>query len=256
MHPKLLGIVSFCVFVVACAPAPGVTPTAAPSAAPTRAPSSATPVGPHPLVFPSADGVSLGGTLYGGGTHTVILSNIGSGVQADWQELPQVLAQHGYAVLTYDWRGLGESKGTREWTLADKDLAGAIGFMRGQGAKQIVLVGGSLGGMASLKNAGIAELAGIVVISSPRTAQSGGQTFVVSESEITAIRAPKLFIGSKEDKIVAYAETVNLFNLAGEPKQMQGYEGSAHGSDILKTANRESLVTLLLEFIGTVMPSR
>ena len=157
-------------------------------------------------------------------------------------------------VLAYDWRGLGDSTGTRDWTRADKDLADAISVVRGRGAKQIVLVGGSLGGMASLKNAGIPELAGIVVISSPRTVQSGGQTFVVSESELTSIRAPKLFVGSRNDKIVAYAETVNLFNLAGEPKQMQSYDGSAHGSDILKTTNREALITLLLEFIRTVMP--
>ena len=95
-------------------------------------------------------------------------------------------------------------------------------------------------------NADIPELAGIVVIDSPREAPN----FKVSDRQIVSIGAPKLFVGSRNDRTVAYAETVALYQLAVAPKTLQTYEGSAHGSDLLKSPDREHFVKLLLDFVG------
>jgi esterase/lipase len=137
--------------------------------------------------------------------------------------------------LTYDWRGYGASTGKREYTLSDKDLGAAINFMRAQGAKQIVLVGGSLGGMASLKQASIKQLAGLGVISSPLQAPG----FVVSPDEIKTVNAPKFFVAGKPDTTVPYTETTAIYEIVSQPKTLQTYGGSAHGTDILKTSDHD-----------------
>lgn len=201
------------------------------------------------VIFTTEDGAVLSGTLYGRGTRAVVFSNIGDGMQPSWQELPQLVAQRGYLAMTYDWRGLGVSKGARDYTRADKDLAAAIKLVREQGVDQIVLVGGSLGGMASLMNANIPELAGMVVIGSPRTTIN----FAVAEDQITSITAPKLFVGSKGDLIVKYSETEAMFALAKEPKRIETFEGRAHGTHILETDDHDRLVNLILDFVETVL---
>ena len=204
------------------------------------------------VTFSTDDGVTLAGTEYGSGDRAVIFSNIGSGLQADWQDLPQLLAQRGYLAVTYDWRGLGASSGQPDYTLSNKDLAAAIRLIRAPSVKQIVLVGASLGGMASLMNANIQEMAGIVVISSPQQAAN----FAVRADEVTAIRAPKLFIGSQNDTTVSFSQTAALYDLASQPKTLQTYAGAAHGTDILKTANHDDLVKRVLGFLAGSMPNK
>lgn len=204
------------------------------------------------VTFTTDDGVVLGGTVYGSGTRAVIFSNIGSGLQPDWQELPRLVAQHGDVALTYDWRGFGASGGQQDYSLSQKDLAAAIRLIRARGAKQIVLVGASLGGMASLMNAAIPELAGLVVLSSPQQAPH----FIVTPEEVAAITAPKLFVASRQDTTVAYSATTALYDLASRPKTLLTYAGAAHGTDILKTADHDDLVQRILDFVVQSMPNK
>src|SRR5262249_54291878 len=89
------------------------------------------------VTFTTADGVVLGGTQYGRGAQAVIFSNIGNGQQADWQDLPQRVAQAGALALTYDWRGLGASRGAPDYTLSAQDLAAAIRWLRAGGVKHM-----------------------------------------------------------------------------------------------------------------------
>jgi len=107
--------------------------------------------------------------------------------------------------------------------------------------------------MASLKNANTLarELAGIIVISSPRQAPR----FTVADSDITSITAPKLFVGSKGDTIVPYSETLAMYQLASPPKALHTFDGSAHGTDILKTSDHDNLVKLILDFVAMAMPN-
>jgi fermentation-respiration switch protein FrsA (DUF1100 family) len=133
-------------------------------------------------------------------------------------------------------------------------LAAAIRFVRTRGARQIVLVGASLGGMASLMNAGIQaglqDLAGVVVISSPQQAPN----FAIRTEEITAITPPKLFVASKLDTTVPFSATMALYDIASQPKTLHAYDGAAHGTDLLKTADHTDLVQRILDFVVQSMP--
>jgi alpha-beta hydrolase superfamily lysophospholipase len=250
-----------------------VTPTAVPAtpiptrppptdpatlpASPGLPPATPVPATPTPLpfngrriTFTTEDGIRLGGTLYGGGPRAVILSNVGDGRQADWQSLIAPLTQRGLAVLTYDWRGLGESAGPANYLRCATDLQAAIGFLRAQGVRQIVLAGASLGGIASVKQATIAELAGLVVVGSPYTVAG----LEISAQELGAIAVPKLFVTSKGDRVVAASEVVHLYDISREPKKLQVYEGDAHGTAILRTPDREHLIALILDLVATAFP--
>ena len=114
-----------------------------------------------------------------------------------------------------------------------------------------MLVGASLGGMASLMNAGIPELAGLVVISSPQQARN----FTVTSDEVAASRVPKLFIASQQDTTVDYSATAALYDLAPPPKTLHTYNGAAHGTDILKTPDHGDLVQRILAFVFQSMPN-
>ena len=191
---------------------PTPPPTLLPVATATTAVRAST--GGRVVTFKTADGFTLGGTLYGGGPRAVILSNIGSGMQADWQELPGLLAERGYMVLTYDWRGFGASGGAQDYVASVQDLAAAIDQVRAQGATRIVLAGGSLGGIASIKNAQIAGLAGLVVMSSPlqraQTAHRGRRNCRHHGAQAVRRQHP--------DTTVSYSEMATMYKAALKPK--------------------------------------
>ena len=228
---------------------PTALPATATAATPRPATPAATPVAARTITFATEDGATLGGTIHGtaSSNNWVILSNNGDGRQANWQPLAEALARRGYAVLTYDWRGLGASSSSaRDWTLAPRDTQAAVTAARANGAQRLILGGGSLGGITSIKQAGSPGVAGIVVISSP----SNVAPLTISAQEMAGIAVPKLFVASRRDQIVPLEQTVLLHDNAPQPKALHTYDGSAHGSDLLTSGDRDHLVNLVADFVA------
>jgi len=111
----------------------------------------------EPVVYASADGTSLSGTLLvpnGAGPHPAVVMIQGSGRLAHTALLPLAdpLARSGIAVLLHDRRGVGASGGSFARAtfddLAEDALAGVrlLAGRREINARQIGLVGSSLGG--------------------------------------------------------------------------------------------------------------
>src|SRR5262245_21851334 len=156
-----LGVVLL--FALAACAGPAASPTTAPTAPP------ASPAGASPTVAPAqdvgfdaADGGHRSGRWYGTGTTVVVLSNMGDNDPGAWDAFAPLLAERGYGVLTYRFRDIRDTSASIAGTVAD--LTGAIAFVRGRGATRIVLIGASLGGMATAKVAGTAGAAAIVII--------------------------------------------------------------------------------------------
>lgn len=237
---------------IACAPvrAPIMPTTVAPI---TTATAFAT-VTPTPVTFTTADGVTLTGTRYGTGTTALILSNMGDNETAPWDRVAPLFAEQGYLVLTYHFRYLPR---TAHFTAAMAshtvdDLQAAVAFVRTQGAQTIVLVGASLGGMATAKVAATIQLAALVVMAAP--ADLPEFDFQVTDAELAAITAPKLFIASQADTIVPATATQRMFDLAAEPKEMQFYPSSAHGLQLLGTNHADALRQRLVTFLTAYAP--
>ncbi len=167
-----------------------------------------------------------------------------------WEGFAPTLADAGYTVLTYAYRYPTRSSNL-DATMARgavDDLAGAVTFLRQQGSRRLILIGASLGGMATAKLAARVRADAVVVIASPGDRQAAFQ-LRIEPAELTAITAPKLFVASDDDPNVDIAETRALFDQAREPKQWQTYPSTAHGTQLLATTHGDALRQRLLEFV-------
>jgi pimeloyl-ACP methyl ester carboxylesterase len=208
------------------------------------------------VTFTTADGVNLHGTLYGNGTTAVILSTMGAQRQETWAPFARAIAADGYQALTYNFRyWVSDTKMQDNLRgKAAEDLRAAIAFARQQGAKQIVLVGASLGALASLKAASGSEPAAVVIMAAPFGPFPALPSLQVDEADLQAITAPKLFINTEHDEGGFTESTKKMFEVAPEPKELHLYPGSAHGTDLFDTEQAADLTQRLLEFIQRNAP--
>ncbi|HEU5368986.1 MAG TPA: alpha/beta fold hydrolase, partial [Ktedonobacterales bacterium] len=200
--------------------------------------------------FQTSDHLQLAGLLYGQGKTAIICSHQSNSSKLIWSAsgIPQRLAQRGYLVLAYDFRGYGESAsgGTLNY---DADLRAAITFVGQQGATRIGLLGASMGGTVSLKVAASEPVSAVITLSAPEHFSG----ISVSDGEVQAITAPKFFVNSQDD---TYAQdTEHMYTLASQPKQLQMYPGLAHGVAIFDGPYGASLTQLLLDFIAQYAPA-
>ena len=85
------------------------------------------------VLITADDGLVLRGKIYGSGGTGVILTHELDGDQKGWTDLAERLGGSGFFVLTFDFRGHGDSPGPREAGIADADLAASIEDRSGAG---------------------------------------------------------------------------------------------------------------------------
>jgi alpha-beta hydrolase superfamily lysophospholipase len=170
--------------------------------------------------------------------------------------LARGLAGAGFAVLRFDFTGLGESGGDFSATTLSTnlgDLARAVACLQKRGPEPIGLIGHSLGGAACLLAAGeLASIRSLAVIAAPSTAghirglfkgveteidrvgsawvRIGGRSFPISaqfladlerhevERRTAELGRPLLVLHPVDDKVVAVTEGERIFTLARQPK--------------------------------------
>ncbi len=196
--------------------------------------------------FSTDDGVTLSGTLYGSGDTVALLAHMRPTDQTSWTQFAQRVAAEGYAAFTFDFRGYGESGGQKTPNLIDKDVRAAIGFLRGRGFTNNVLIGASMGGVACAKNTKEANVNGLALISSPRTFES----LEITGDDLTGLNYAKLFAASEDDEPYV-TEIRTMHSWAAAPKSIALYTGNAHGTDIFGTAHKTELEDALLQVIRT-----
>lgn len=200
------------------------------------------------LSFTTEDGITLGGHLFGSGQAGVILAHMYPADQASWYPTARRLAQAGYLVLTFDFRGYGESGGAKQLELIDRDVSAAITTIRQQGAAEVVLAGASMGGTASLVAGERAQalssirLAGVVTLSAPVEFKG-----LSAAAAVPGIIVPLLFIAAENDAGAAGAR--QLEQLSSGKGDVQIVPGSDHGTELLTGAQGEKVYQLLLGFI-------
>lgn len=201
----------------------------------------------------TTDEIELFAKQWVAGDTWIILSSNGDGRSERWQPLVDELRKTGYSILTYDWRGTNASiGGATDWQSALKDARAALQFARDNGARRIVLIGGSLGGIASIKLGSNSDVSGVVSLGAPYRAES----LSINENDLNNIKSPKLFITSSKDSIVSPSEVQWLYDHATAPKSIHIYEDSAHGVDLLNSVYRDDLVRRIVEFVIAVAPMK
>jgi uncharacterized protein len=220
-------------------------------------PSTATPTGPtagRTVSFTSADGVALTGTLFGTGTTGVVLSNMGDNDPADWERFAPMLSQQGYLVLAYTFRDAARSsRFTAEMgTDTEADLAGAIAYLQEQGADTIVLIGASLGGMATASLVGADGVRAAVVLSSPVRVPDAD--YAVDRQALAANTIPVLYIAADADPVVPAADTRRLYELTAGPREWQSYPEQVHGSELLDSGSAGQVTARIIGFLAEHAP--
>ncbi len=185
---------------------------------------------------------------------------------ASASRIARALVERGYAVLRFDFTGLGGSDGDFSNTNFSSnvgDLVAAANFLRSEYKAPRLLIGHSLGGTAVLAAAHhISEALGVVTIGSPADPEHiakqflcdiqdieeegaaevdlGGRTFTIKRQfledirnsvdakHIADLRKALLVFHSPVDKIVSISEAEKIYTAAMHPKSFVSLEDADH----------------------------
>jgi pimeloyl-ACP methyl ester carboxylesterase len=202
--------------------------------------------------FSTQDGALIAADLYGKGERGVVLAHGGRFTKESWAKQAQTLADAGFQVLAFDFRGFGQSRGPAtakfpEGAIQDGvqyDVLAAVRYLHEHGAKSVSVVGGSFGGWAAAKasvEAKPGEIDRLVLLASG----------AVDDPE--KIKGRKLFIVARDDvggdgpRLPAMQAD---YAKATEPKKLIVLEGSAHAQFLFQTEQGERVMREILEFLS------
>ncbi len=209
--------------------------------------------------FTSTDGLRLSGRLFGSGNRGVVLAHMYPADQTSWAETATRLAEEGYLVLTFDFRGYGDSQGDRDIAHLDRDVMGAVTYLRTQGATELALIGASMGGTACLIAADQAQLlssirlAGVAALSAPVEFKG-----LCAASAVPRLVVPLLLIAAERDVGAEGAQALAaLATTSGDAEvgrvQLHLLPGSDHGTNLLTGDQGETVYSLLLSFLEVTL---
>lgn len=207
--------------------------------------------------IPSTDGVWLHGWWFpshGTPRGTVVHCHGNAGNITAHFRFVAWLPSCGFNVLCFDYRGYGQSTGkvTRAGTLADAHAA--VDHARGRPGvdpARMLLLGQSIGGTIGIRVAAERDDLCGVAFDGPFSSYRKEAYFVARHSilwgvaglvsrylisdDLSAIEVvhriapcPALFIAGTDDHIVDFRQAVELYEAAGDPKELRVVEGADH----------------------------
>ncbi len=196
------------------------------------------------LWFRAADGTRLVGHRFGGkrpGARTaVVLAHQSNGDLCEWAPFARRLAARGLFAFPFDLRGHGSSKGRQEYGRLGLDVAAAVRAVRSLGARRVVVVGASLGGIAGVVGAANARppVTGVVAVSAP--AEIAGRLNALPAA--ARLSVPTLYVAAEQDQSPPYdfaADAQRLYDATGtSEKRLELEPGSLHGVGLVAGSAR------------------
>jgi putative redox protein len=207
------------------------------------------------------------------------------------RQLATHLADAGYAVLRFDFTGLGESEGDFAHTTVTtnvEDLAAAVAAMRDRGLGTPALVGHSLGGTACLLAAAdLPEVPAVAVIASPFhpdhvrrlftaddvaealatgqvSVRVAGRPFEISAdffhdlerhgtpAHLAALERPLMVVHGTRDRVVDITEGERIFAAASHPKWFAAVPQADHM--LTRPADAQHAAHAIATFLTTTAP--
>jgi pimeloyl-ACP methyl ester carboxylesterase len=238
IRARAVAILAVAVLTAACSSTPDTTPAQNSEA----------------ITFPSEDGVALAGRLFGpdDATAGVVLAHMFPADQRSWFDFADRLADRGYRVLTFDFRGYcpggdgGCSEGEKQIDQLWRDVLGAVAAIRDRGVTDVGLIGASMGGTASLLAAGEegVEVDAVITLSAPIAFRG----LEVPPEALSRVTAAKLFLAGLEDAAAAQALDA-LFAASVQPKRSVVLTTGDHGTDILAGNQGSSATNEILAWL-------
>ena len=199
-----------------------------------------------PVETGSAQSVQLFGVERGEGLVGVVLAHMLGSSQFAWNLFADELVERDFHVLTFDFRGHGQSGGNRSASAAALDLGAAVERLRSLGATKVFVVGASMGGTAAIVVAAGQKLEGVVAISAPASIDR-----LDAGAAVGTLDEPSLFVVAADDQ-ARYVDAARSFAAAApQPKRLQVIDGArAHGTDLLtEERTRRRVGDLILDFL-------
>lgn len=203
-------------------------------------------------IIPTSEGVRLSGHIFGGGEDAVILAHMYPDDQTQWYGFALSLSERGYQVLTFDFHGFGESEGSINVSTNHRDIRSAVSYLQARGARNIYLVGASMGGTASLRAIAGRRIPGVravVTLSSPVEILGLNVKSVMRE-----LRTPALFLAAEDDGAAPGNARWFYENTAGL-RQLRVWPGYDHGTDLLRGPYAWEVQQEILEFLERNRPA-
>jgi pimeloyl-ACP methyl ester carboxylesterase len=196
----------------------------------------------------ASDGETLFGDLYGAlpSRRAAILVHGQQWDASGWRDVAQQFVSRGVPALALNLRGYDGSTGKTtefappaEWSPV-ADLRAAKALLRDRGAREIALVGASMGGHAILASSFDADIECIVSVSAP----------VVSiPDELSGrITGRKLFVCADGDS--AAPHVLRCFDVASKPKTLLMYGGREHSRAMFGAPYGSEATLAIIDFVA------
>lgn len=185
----------------------------------------------------------VNGKIFGSGDIAIIFSNMDTNNQSEWLPVISDLISDRYMGLTYNY--------PEHMNDQSEILEEVISFTYGLGAKKIILIGASRGGVASIKvaarHANNNSIIGVLAISAPIEYE---RTVFYSNDELSRIKIPKLLLNSENDG--GADDNRKMIDIFSEPKELFFYSGDAHGTELFDN-ERESVAAKMNSFMKSIL---
>ncbi|MCF7955708.1 MAG: alpha/beta hydrolase [Phycisphaerae bacterium] len=157
--------------------------------------------------------------------------------------------ERGFSVLTYDYRGFGQSEGKATEKNTYRDAQAAYDYLvkvKNVSPTRIIVMGRSLGGGVAVELASTNPVAGLIMQStfiSINRVVAGGQAVPFDKyksiSRIDKVNCPVLVIHGTADSLVKFWHGEKLYEAAKQPKAYLWVEGADHEDDIAAIAGEK-----------------
>ena len=196
----------------------------------------------------SSESETLLGDLYGDlpSRRAAILVHGQQWDASGWRAVAPRFVARGVAALALNLRGYDGSTGKTteyappaEWSPV-ADLRAAKALLRDRGAREVALVGASMGGHAILASSFETDVECIVSVSAPVVA--------VPDELARRVTGRKLFVCADGDS--AAPHVVRCFDLTAKPKTLLMFGGSEHSRAMFAAPYGEEATLAIIDFVA------
>jgi pimeloyl-ACP methyl ester carboxylesterase len=198
-----------------------------------------------------SDAETLQADLYGElpARRAVVLVHGQNWDASGWRELAPRFAERGVPALAVNLRGYDGSTGrTNDFTPPAvwspvTDLAAAKATLRDLGAREIALVGCSMGGHAVLASSFERDVECVVSVSAPVVA--------TPDELVRRVSGRKLFVCADEDSTGAMPHVQRAFAAASVPKTLLAFGGREHSRGMFAAPYGADVTSAIVDFVAS-----
>jgi dienelactone hydrolase len=191
-----------------------------------------------------SDTESLHADLYGAlpAARAAILCHGQSWDASGWRDIAPQLVARGIPALALNFRGYDRSTGKTTPASTVADVHAAKVWLKASGAKDIALVGASMGGHAVLASSFERDIECVVSVSAP--------VQPVDDALSRKVTGRKLFICANEDSMGAAPHVLRTFDLCDRPKTLLMFGATEHSIGMFHAPYGGEVIAAILDFVA------